>query len=51
MLPLFFAATLAAAAPTPATVTVHADQPGLVLPVDFVGLSTEKKLMVRGSTT
>ena len=47
MLPLFFAATLAAAAPTPATVTVHADQPGLVLPVDFVGLSTEKKLMLR----
>jgi hypothetical protein len=47
MLPLLLAATLAAAQPTPATVTVHADQPGLLLPADFVGLSTEKKLMTR----
>lgn len=47
MLPLLLATTLAAAQPTPATVTVHADQPGLVLPADFVGFSTEKKLMVR----
>ena len=30
-----------------ATVTIHSDQPGLVIPSDFVGLSTEKKLMTR----
>ena len=47
MLPLLLAATLAAATPTPATVTVQADQPGLALPADFVGLSTEKKLLTR----
>ena len=47
MLPLLLAATLAAAEPTAATVTVHADQPGLTIPADFVGLSTEKKLMTR----
>ena len=47
MLPLLLAATLAAAEPTAATVTVRADQPGLTIPADFVGLSTEKKLMTR----
>jgi hypothetical protein len=47
MLPLLLAATLAAADPTPAIITIHADRPGLALPADFVGLSTEKKLLTR----
>ena len=47
MLPLLLAATLAAVDPTPATIMIHADRPGLALPADFVGLSTEKKLLTR----
>ena len=47
MFPLLLAATLAVAEPTAATVTVHAEQPGLTIPADFVGLSTEKKLLTR----
>ncbi len=47
MLSLLFAATFAAVEPTAATVTVQADRPGLAIPADFVGLSTEKKLMTR----
>ena len=36
-----------AAEPAPATIVVHADKPGLTIPADFTGLSTEKKLMSR----
>ena len=40
-------ASLAAADPVPATIVVHTDKPGFVIPADFTGLSTEKKLMAR----
>jgi len=40
-------ASLTAAEPVPATIVVHTDKPGLVIPADFTGLSTEKKLMAR----
>lgn len=32
---------------TPATVSIHADQTGAAIPADFVGLSTEKKILTR----
>lgn len=56
MLPLLLAISFAAVPPTTATVTVDADRTGPSIPADFVGLSTEKKLMVRdcfqpGNTT
>jgi len=40
-------ASLAAADPVPATIVVHTDKSGFVIPADFTGLSTEKKLMAR----
>ncbi len=39
--------SLLAAEPVPATIVVHPDKPGLAIPADFTGLSTEKKLMAR----
>jgi hypothetical protein len=39
--------SLVATEPAPATIVVHTDQPGFVIPADFTGLSTEKKLMAR----
>lgn len=41
--------TILAAEPalTPATVTVHAEQTGPLIPADFTGLSTEKKMLTR----
>ena len=39
--------SLLAAEPVSATIVVHTDKPGLVIPADFTGLSTEKKLMAR----
>ena len=39
--------SLLAAESVPATIVVHTDKPGLVIPADFTGLSTEKKLMAR----
>ena len=39
--------SLLAAEPVPATIVIHTDKPGLVIPADFTGLSTEKKLMAR----
>lgn len=33
--------------PTPAKILVHLDQPGVSIPPDFVGLSTEKKMLSR----
>ena len=44
MLPLLFLAAVTAA-PTAASITIHADQPGLEIPADFVGLSCEKKIL------
>ena len=44
-------ASLVAAEPVPATVIVHADIKGLAIAPDFVGLSTEKKLMARDRVT
>jgi len=48
LLPLLASLTsLVAAEPVPATIVVHTDKPGLTIPADFTGLSTEKKLMAR----
>ena len=48
LLPLLASLTsLLAAEPVPATIVVHTDKPGLTIPADFTGLSTEKKLMAR----
>ena len=33
--------------PVPASIIVHTDKPSLVIPADFTGLSTEKKLLAR----
>jgi hypothetical protein len=39
--------SLLAAESVPASIVVHAEKPGLAIPADFTGLSTEKKLMAR----
>ena len=43
----FGLSTLVAAEPATATVRVRVDQPGPAVAADFIGLSTEKKLMTR----